>query len=517
MTAPSVKGYMPLSVTLRSKVCDEQGVGQWPMWKRYDSVKGIVDQYIDEPYREFLALPYYDIDKQKAEEYFYWYTPRSNTTYCRLSMTGDDHEYYKRLLNETINHYKAAIDNLNKEGKFEEANFLKLSLKYAGDSEHNVYCGDGRVVATVWGMRPRSGLDMGDSILIKDLFPDKEIHTVKYDLGEHGITSDQTTLKKSHDSKIYEYQVPHVVANDGYVFTGWNREPIGAAVTADLLFVAQYDKQTTDKTNDIGGNITDKPPVGTDEHVSGKPEDKKIMHNVRFLTPDRKVISEFEVEHGARLIAGMIPPLPLFDGNVCNAWDTNPIGESINTNRDFIAVPTQNKCGGCMSALLNWLLLLLGILLILLLLWCFISGKCLFNICGCDCEDTVYVIPPKKDKRGNNSDNNPVPPTPILKPCNELQTSGSNTPESFIFDMGHDRGSFLFEYATGGVYPDVIVIYDGNSNNGKEIFRYYGTTGANGWGDHLTKRIDFHKREIYIDIIPDRSDGTYWEINVNCP
>ena len=58
MPAPSVKGYMALCVTPRSKVCDEQGIGQWPMWKRFDSIKAIVDQYVDEPYRSFFAMPY---------------------------------------------------------------------------------------------------------------------------------------------------------------------------------------------------------------------------------------------------------------------------------------------------------------------------------------------------------------------------------------------------------------------------------------------------------------------------
>lgn len=384
MPVPSVKGYMPLSVTLRSQVCDEQGVGQWPMWNRYDSIKGIVDQYIDEPYRDFLALPYYDIDKQKAEEYFYWYTPRTDTSFIRLNKAGDDYDYYKQLLNKTISHYYTVIDQLKKVEKVEEANFLQLALKYAGESDSNVYCGNARVVATVWGMRFRDGHGLGESVLVSELFPDKEIHTVRYDIGEYGSTQNQTILKKSHGTNIYPHQVPLVEANDGYEFIGWDNEPVGAEVTKDLLFVAQYKKTKAEAPQ---------PPIPPrDEPLTtdiSAVEDN--MHTVRFLLPNHQIISELLVKHGSQLNSAQIPPLPEFEGTKCTAWDTNPIGTKINSDRDFIAkAPEKN---GCLGAILNWLLLLLGFLLIFLLLWCFVSGKCLFNLCGCDCEDTVYVIP----------------------------------------------------------------------------------------------------------------------------
>lgn len=579
MSLPSVKGYMPLCVTLRSQVCDEQGVGQWPMWKRYDSVKGIVDQYVDEPYREFFALPYYEVDRQKSEEYFYWFTPRSESTFTRLNKMGDDYDYYKGLLDETIAHYRSVIEQLKGEGKSEEANFLQLSLKYAGDFESNVYCGDGRVVATVWGMRPREGQDLGESIIFADLFPEKEIHTVEFDLGSHGTTDRPTMLKKSHGTKIFAHQVPLVKAKDGCEFISWNRNPMGVEVTSDLLFVAQYREPLDEEKpkEEIFEGEKPKEDLKTTHHVRFLSPDGKVMteldvehgkqmspgfipqlpvvdglvcpawdgnplndvinanrdykaiapnapdvpekqvHTVRFLMPDGQALTQFQVEHGTQLTSAQVPPLPVVDGDTCPGWSSDPLAEKIMADRDFIAKMPEKKepvivgRGGFWRALLNWMLLALGLLLLFLLLWLFLLGKGNFDFCGCGCTDPIERPHPTPSPSPG-----PVPP-PVRKPCDEMQTSGSYTPESFIFDMGQESGSFLFEYATGAVYPDKIVIYDGENSRGKEIFRYYGVTGDGGWASHLVSPVDFHKSKIYIEVIPHSDTGTYWEIKANCP
>ncbi len=446
MLTPSVKGYMPLCVTPRSLVCDEQGIGDWPMWKRFDSVKGIVDQYIDEPYRDFLARPEYDVDKQKPEEYFYWFTPRSENTFTRLSHSGDDHDYYKDLLDKTISHYHSVIEKLKHEGKVEEANFLQLSMKYAGDSEDNVYCGNGRVVAAVWGMKPRAGHDMGDSKLVTDLFPPKELHTVQFNLDSHGATENPTILKKGHGTKIFAHQIPQVTAVGDYTFVGWDRSPLGVEVNGDLIFTAQYiqkPKEETPKDNSpkgktppqtnhvrflspdgevikeldvkhgkriLPGDVPQLPAVNgilcsawdgdplndiidSDRDFKAIPPEspEKKMHTVRFLDPDGNVLSQFQVEHDTQLTSDQVPPLPVIDGLTSSGWNEDPLKSKITSDKDFIAKRPRKKCfawwgfGGCLSALLRWLLLALGLLLLFLLLWCFIFGKCNLNLCGDDC------------------------------------------------------------------------------------------------------------------------------------
>lgn len=459
MPIPAVKGYMPLCVTPRSQVCDEQGVGQWPMWQRFDSVKAIVDQYVDEPYRDFLAFPYHEVDKMKSEEVFYWYTPRCEASFSRLSKSGDDHIYYKRLLDETLSHYHSVVDRLKSEGKSEEANFLQLSLKYAGESEDSVYCGNGHVVATVWGMRPRLGYQVGESIIEKELFPPAEMHSVKYDIGEHGTTGNPVLLKKSHGSSIFAEQVPRVSAVDGYEFTGWDRNPVGAIVNGDLLFTASYSKilekpkiPTETRINhhvrfispegkivkelDVehgrkilntaipslpavngvvcpawdGDPLNDTVMADRDYHAISPAKLDVLLHTVRFLNSNGDVLCKFDVEHGARLTQAQVPPLPVIDGEVCSGWNVNPLERGINADTDFVAKLPEKKLvtagnAGCLSALLKWLLMLLGLLLLFMLIWCFVLGKCNFDFCGCNCDNQpVPVVDPAPRPKPHTGD-----------------------------------------------------------------------------------------------------------------
>lgn len=347
MPAPSVKGYMPLCVTPRSLVCDEQGVGQWPMWKRFDSIKAIVDRYIETPYRNFLAMPVHDVDKLKAEELFYWYTPRDNTAYCRLSRMADDSEHYKAILSKTLKHYNDVIVSLKNSGKNEEASFLELSLKYAGQWDNNVYCGNDHVVATVWGMRPRENNNISGSTLVTELIPELEMYTVQFDLGMHGTSESPTSLKKRAGSKVTPKQVPQVKAKNGFVFSGWDKEPGGAEVNSDLVFMAQYREQpkTVAQSNT---NADDKKDTGHSTAVGSSKDSETTTsdnvstanntHHVRFLGPDGATIKELDVDHGCQVQPGQVPQLPVVNGVVCPSWDKNPLSEVVNADCDFKAV-----------------------------------------------------------------------------------------------------------------------------------------------------------------------------------
>lgn len=325
MPAPAVIGYMPLCVTPRSRIRDEQGVGKFPIWKLYNRVKGIVNQYIDEPYRDFLSFPYHVVDQLKAEESFYWYTPSCDTIYVRMSCAGDDRDYYKGILKETLAHYQSVVDKLKSSNKTEDADLLQRSLKHAGESEDNVYCGDGRVVATVWGMCLRQEQNVGESILVSAVTPVPEMHTVRYELGELGSTDKPTVLRKSQGSKIRQDQVPSVSPKVGYECTGWDCNPVGAVVTEDLLFTAQYRKISH------GGS-------GIKEQ---KPSETAQRHHVRFLTPDNQIIKELHVEHGKQIQPGDVPQLPSIEGTLCLSWKGDPYNDKIDADQDYYAVRPQ--------------------------------------------------------------------------------------------------------------------------------------------------------------------------------
>lgn len=344
MAAPSVIGYMALCVTPRSQICDEQGVGQWPMWKRFDSVRKIIDKYIDEPYRSFLALPYHEVDKLKAEELFYWYTPRCETTYSRLSCMADDYDHYKRIFDDTLKHYMSVMSKLKNNGSIEEATFLQLALKFVGDSEDNVYCGDGRVVATMWGMRQRYQSNNSEYKLSSEFVPELDIHTITFDIGAFGSTANPVSLKKTHGSRIYEHQVPEVTANKNYLFSGWgDRNPVGMEVTQDMRFVAQYRELTPDEQHDAA-DVGATKPEGRAKDESQETDDAVLMHHVRFLTPDSEIIKEFDVEHGKHIMPGKVPQLPVVSNVICPSWDGDPLNDIINSDHDYRATnPNTSK------------------------------------------------------------------------------------------------------------------------------------------------------------------------------
>lgn len=117
-------------------------------------------------------------------------------------------------------------------------------------------------------------------------------------------------------------------------------------------------------------------------------------------------------------------------------------------------------------------------------------------------------------KSGQDERDIPLAPiVPVLKSCDEKTVSGSNNPESFVFNMGQKGGTFVLDYNTGNIYPDRIIVYDGNSRNGKEIWSFEGTTD----GTQQSKPIKFTQSEVFIEIIPNGDSGTSWDIAPHCP
>lgn len=149
-----------------------------------------------------------------------------------------------------------------------------------------------------------------------------------------------------------------------------------------------------------------------------------------------------------------------------------------------------------------WLLLLLLFLLIGLLL--------LLKCCSNDTNTPISNNPVQTKPVPQPTDS--IAP-PVVKPCDELTQAGMNMPESFIFDMGQVGGKFVLEYDTGKLYPDLIVVYDGEDRYSKEIFRFDGTTPD----DAQLAEITFTQSKVYIVITPHDSVETRWEITAHCP
>lgn len=160
-----------------------------------------------------------------------------------------------------------------------------------------------------------------------------------------------------------------------------------------------------------------------------------------------------------------------------------------------------------------WLLLLLLLLIGLLLLLKRCPNN--HNTNTPIHNDTVQPTPtpqPKPEPEPEPKPTDSIAP-PVLKPCDELTQAGKNIPESFIFDMGQVGGTFVLEYNTGEIYPDKIVVYDGENSNANVIFSFNDVTPN---GDQKAV-IRFTQSKVYIEISPDQDTGTFWGILAHCP
>ena len=275
---PNVIGGIALCSSPRSLVCDEQGVGKFPLWKRYEQLITIVAKYIPAQYQSFFAKPV-EVSEQE-DNHLVWYAQASPTsTPVRLTqLSPEDQAHYKQIKNETIATYKAAVYRCRSLGENNDAEHIEKALKYVGDFDDYFYCFDDKVVVVVWGMRPRN-ISQPMSGIIDKLLRLDVTHTATFDLGEHGVSADSLLVRKRlSDAPIRHNQIPNVQAKDGYEFIGWNVDPLNYKVEDDVTFVAQY------KQLPVAIPTPPIPPVPPiqDPEPNPEPEQPDTFYNIRF-------------------------------------------------------------------------------------------------------------------------------------------------------------------------------------------------------------------------------------------
>lgn len=491
-----------------------QGLGGHTLFDRYKDLENIVNKRVSEKYRHFLAQP--ELDDNTIQ----WFSEPYYKEPKRLSeLKGQEYDYYNNVKNETVSHYRSVVDELQAQNKNSEAEALGNAIKFVNDDF--VYCYDGKTVLGVWGMELRDEVREPLGIAMKNTFekprkpkppisgdeqsdskqetdPDKpsgedekggeepsnddnSLLSVKFDANENGSLNGKTEYKMRKGEKVSSDMIPEAEADDGFEFLGWDVEPNNHEVVDNVVFTAQF---------------------------------KKKLYKVHFFDGGHGSLlgrTEYDKYYEERVLANEVPEVDSNEGYKFIGWDKNPNDYVIKKDTSFVAqYENENntwwsRFWGRGSGCLNWLLILLLLGLISLLLWYLLSGYRNFNFCGCNCDETDVVPPYPKPT-----------PKPVLKPCDALQCSGSNSPESFVFDMGQNSGSFIFEYATGSSIPDQILIHDGGNKTDKVLFQYNDITGG-GWDDRKDISIRFNNSKILIEIIPKDDPSTYWEFKVNCP
>lgn len=384
---PIVIKHVELGMSSRSLICDEQGIGSFPLWKRYDQLMAILKNHVELPYQSFFSKPILENDGLTDDENFYWFTPDTVEEPQRLShLEGAEREYYLNLKEKTILHLKQVVDGFQQEKKTNEAELLSKALKHVGDYDDLLFCFDDKVVAVVWGMRPRNVKEAASCIIERAVNP-KISYTVEFAVGENGTSNIATELRKFEGAIIKDFQIPIVTALSGWNFTGWSEDPHQYKVIGDKVFVAQYEEIIT-----IPPYIESTLESGENVNIEVEPPKQ---HNVRFLNRDGSIISECVVEDGQSLTMQQVPTIADTKKESFGGWNIAPLSNPIYQDTDFVAQFNPILRKGCWyypalwwawfkgKGCLNWLLWLL---LILLLLWLF---SWLFNKCS-----GGHTIPP---------------------------------------------------------------------------------------------------------------------------
>ena len=342
---------------------DYQGIGSDPLYKRYESVYSIIKRIIEPQYAHFLARPKYAED----DESIYWYVEEwRDTPECYTQLSDEKKVVYQPIKEETIAHYQEAAKRLSGE----EKQVFDSALRYIHDDF--IYCFDNKVYVLAWGMTPdtRRHISTGELVHESPYVVKKQI---TFNAGEHGSITPPTraSISLAIDSKITANDIPSVVADEGYEFTGWFPNPLDEIVKSDLTFSANYTKKAglppdviAEPTPETLANIS----FDVGEHGTSEGE-----------TSIRKVI-------GSRIWNNDIPVVSPHKGYKFIGWSPDPLDMFVKGDTEFSALyekktPWHKRLWLWLSGkgCLKWLLwFLLSILLFFLIAW-------LLNNCvGCN-------------------------------------------------------------------------------------------------------------------------------------
>ena len=377
---PQVKGSIALCSSPRSLVCDEQGVGKYPLWNRYNQLLEIIKKHIPAQYQSFLARPI--AVKEQDGEHLVWYAEADNEASPKrlTQLDAVEQAKYQQVKAETIAAYKSAIDKCESSGETTDAEHIRKAMKYVGDFDDYFYCFDDKVVVVVWGMRPRSTSEPQSCIIDKLLRLNKS-YTVTFDLGEHGTSVSQLELhKRTTDQPIGVHQVPQVEAKEGYKFIGWNEEPIGHKVTQDITFTAQYEKLPEPP-------LPPAPPTTPTKEPEPPVQPEPNIYTIRFEDENGNELSSCKVKEGETIPNSAIPPVLNKEHYKFAGWGSDlqtPVHENRTYRLRYEKIPLswweRFKIWWREKGCLKWLLRLLLFLLLLLLLL-FLMQKCEYGGC----------------------------------------------------------------------------------------------------------------------------------------
>ncbi len=351
MTHNIYKGKRGLCYTEVADFTDFQGIGNDPLYLRYDSVSNVIARRINPEYQHFVAAPEYVAQVDRI----YWHVEAwgvQGPQPCPLSsLGGGERASFESILKETLAHYRKVVSLLSGDEKL----ILEGVIKY--HDEARVYCLGQKVYLVGWGMNlDTSRHETVGEVIYPVGSPGPKKHRLTFDAGEHGQLDnkiDDRAWLKLPGTKIQPEELPKVTANKGWMFRGWRPSPSSPEgcyeVSGDVAFTAVYEKVPVEV------------PV-------------PVYHHCFFKAGEHGRLEgrgDVSVLAGETLDSALIPAVTPKRGYTFKGWDVSPLDFVVSGDAVFTAVYEHTpwyKRWRWLKWLLWLLLLLLALSLLLFLL-----------------------------------------------------------------------------------------------------------------------------------------------------
>lgn len=344
---PVAQGKERLILTDLNNFKSIQAIEQKPLFNhRYNALSNIIDNFIDKKYRFFLAQP------EVTDEKVVWFGKRYIETPKTLSNLDQEEKIkYEKLKEETLNHYKKIIAELNNKGESLKAEYLEKAIKYVNDDF--LYCYDDIVVLGVWGMNVKENLNL-NVVIEEKYFPIE----VEFIVGDKGSSDDSLKFEKKKGDLIEEAEVPIIQANEAYIFIGWDKEPVGYQLEDTISFTAIFDE---------------KPKLVREEPQPVQQE----IYTVKFTSDKGGLLvgkTEYRKLEGEFITLNEVPEIETNKNFKFIGWSESPVDYTVTGNKEFKAIFDEIPLSERIKAFFQnnkwwkWLLWILLFLLILFLL-----------------------------------------------------------------------------------------------------------------------------------------------------
>lgn len=311
-----------IGITNNSDFKDYAKIGEDYLFQRWESVCTIINQYIKEEYRFFLARPDFESDSDTIV----WYTKDWSDKLAPIQIGKLESEQattYKNIFNETLNYYRTVVSKLPHDSDgYKILNRAIRNLESESYTDNFVFAVDNYVVCVAWGMSllEKSKTRIDSIIMDVPKLPTKK-YSIKFQTEEHGSLQGTTTLRKPKGYIIQPDDIPNIQVESGYEFIGWNDATENHIVQGNKTFVAQIRKVE---------DTPDTPPIIV-------PEKNITIHFLSGTNGTLNGQTSFVKSAPYKISTADIPKVSPENGYEFVGWDKNPADYEAITDISFTA------------------------------------------------------------------------------------------------------------------------------------------------------------------------------------